>query len=303
MHVRVTKAPIRTRPHALTRARTHTHTRTLVGARDPHTHARVHSRRHSNRIGRCNVARHTRSRLSPTLTTTQACADVHAPKRRRHASVRNRARTHTHTHTCTRARAQSMLAPLRSHSLETQCARAEPCAHTHTLTNAHAHVHTDTHTLTRSHTLAHTCTYECSSARPHPRVGSRARRPDQGHTRQRRTMGTHPRQITHTHTHTHVRPWAHSHVHPHAHTCTHTQTQNNDARALIHNQKGTPTRVYAPRPARQESHTHASAQPPLISTRVPVHACAPTHTHTCTSTRVNVQRCRAAAAVQSRQCA
>jgi len=37
---------------------------------------------------------------------------------------------------------------------------------------------------------------------------------------------------------------------------------------------------------------HASAQPPLISTRVPVHACAPTHTHTCTSTRVNVQRTR-----------
>jgi len=91
-------------------------------------------------------------------------------------------------------------------------------------------------------------------------------------------MGTHPRQITHTHTHTHVRPWAHSHVHPHAHTCTHTQTQNNDARAHIHKQKRTPTRVYARRPARQESPTHASAQPPLISTRVPVHARAPTHT-------------------------
>ena len=170
MHVRVPKVPIRARPHtcALTHAhtRTRTHTHTLVGARDPHTHARVRSRRHSNRIGRCNVARHTRSRHSPTLTTTQACADVHAPKRRRHASVRNRARTHTHTHTCTRARAQSMQAPLRSHLLETQCARAEPCAHTHThtLTNAHTrtpiytHPHTPTHTGTHVHIRVFECT-------------------------------------------------------------------------------------------------------------------------------------------------
>src|SRR3990170_3105529 len=96
--------------------------------------------------------------------------------------------------------------------------------HTRTHLPTRTHAHPYTHTLTRPHTLAQTCTYECSSAHPHPRVGSRARRPDQGHRRQRRTIDTHPRQITHTHTHTHVRPWAHSHVHPHAHTCTHTQT-------------------------------------------------------------------------------
>ena len=178
--------------------------------------------------------------------------------------------------------------------------------HTRTHLPTRTHAHPYTHTLTRPHTLAQTCTYECSSARPHPRVGSRARRPDQGHTRQRRTMGprTHAKSHTLTHTHTHVRPWAHSHVHPHAHTCTHTQTQNNDARALIHNQKGTPTRVYAPRPARQESHTHASAQPPLISTRAP-RTC--THTHSraqaCAQARARTYSARAHTAVQSRQCA